>query len=157
MSRTINKNYKRKNFNKKFTSSKGDAIASNYFRRQLNEWRQASLEEHNRRCVISGETENLDIHHINVRFKDILKEAHENLNKEQHRLVTQYSIVDLTLIKQELLRLHFLYGLGVPITHNLHKKYHSIYKDEINATTFHAFVNEIRGSINEESILSNAL
>ena len=101
MSRTINRNYKRKNFNKKFTSSKGDAIASNYFRRQLNEWRQASLEEHNRRCVISGETENLDIHHINVRFKDILKEAHENLNKEVSEHFLEYVLFGHALFSND--------------------------------------------------------
>lgn len=146
MSRRFNKR-----INKKFTSSKGDAIASNYFRRQVNEWRQASLEEHNRKCVITGDKDNLEVHHINVRFRDILKEAHANLNIEQHKLIINYSLVDLTLLKQELLRLHFQYGLGVPIAHNLHKKYHSIYKDEINSATFHAFANDIKNNNKQAS------
>lgn len=147
-----------KRINKKFTSSKGDSIASNYFRRQMEEWRQASLEEHNRKCVISGEKNNLEVHHIYIRFKDILNEAHANLNIEQHRIITNYSLVDLTLLKQELLRLHFSYGLGVSITHDLHKKYHSIYKDEINAATFHSFANDIRRKLNEseQQVLSKS-
>lgn len=147
----MSRRYNNRRINKKFTSSKGDSIASNYFRRQMEEWRQASLEEHNRKCVISGDKENLEIHHIYVRFKDILKEAHDNLNIAQHKIITNYSLVDLTLLKQELLRLHFKYGLGVPLRHDLHKKYHSIYKDEINAATFHSFANDIRGKINNES------
>lgn len=133
-----------KNFNKRFSSSSGDAVVNNYFRRHLIEWRQASFEEHNNRCIISNSTENLDVHHINVRFQDLLKEAHNNLNIKQHKVLTSYSIVDLTKVKQELLRLHFEYGLGVPINHSLHQQYHSIYKDQINSTTFHEFANNYK-------------
>lgn len=135
-----------KNFNKKFTSSTGDAVVNNYFRRHLSEWRQASLEEHNNKCIITHTTEDLDIHHLNIRFQDLLKEAHDNLNIKQHKVLTAYSIVDLTLVKQELLRLHFKYGLGVPITRKLHKQYHAIYKDDINAATFHDFAANYKNS-----------
>ena len=142
-----NKNRKpkhRKYFNKKFTSSTGDAVINNYFRRHLTEWRQASLEEYNSKCIITHTTEDLDIHHLNVTFKDIVEEAHTNLNIKPHKTLVNYSIVDLALLKDEILRLHFLYGLGVPISRKLHKQYHNIYKEDINATTFHEFANNYK-------------
>lgn len=134
----------RKNFNTKFTSSTGDAVINNYFRRHLSEWRQASLEEYNHQCIISNNKEDLDIHHLNIKFEDIVIEAHRNLNIQQHRTLTNYSLIELTQLKQEILNLHFKYGLGVPITHSLHKQYHYIYRNNINAQTFHEFSNLIK-------------
>lgn len=134
----------RKYFNKKFTSSTGDAVINNYFRRHLTEWRQASLEEYNNKCIISNTKQDLEVHHLNVRFQDIMKEAHLNLNIQQHKTLTNYTLVELTLLKDEMSRLHFKYGLGVPITHDLHKQYHKEYCNDINAETFHEFSNKIK-------------
>lgn len=134
----------RKKFNIKFTSSNGDAVINNYFRRNLTEWRQASLEEYDNKCIITHSKDNLDVHHINVTFQEIMAEAHVNLNIQQYRTLTNYSLVQLTLLKEEILRLHFKYGLGVPITHNLHKQYHFKYRNNISAETFYEFTNEIK-------------
>lgn len=142
----------RKNFNIKFTSSTGDAVINNYFRRHLTEWRQASLEEYNNECIITHSKNNLEVHHINVTFQKIIAEAHVNLNIQQYRTLTNYSLVELALLKEEILRLHFKYGLGVPITHNLHKQYHFKYRNNISAQTFHEFSNEIRLMEHNEAV-----
>lgn len=59
-------------------------------------------------------------------------------------MTASYPLTELALLKEELLRLHFKYGLGVAIDGNLHEQYHKEYHNNINGETFKEFYKKIK-------------
>ncbi len=113
-------------------------------REGLDEWKKASYEESDQQCVITGKKVDLDIHHISVKFEDLVNEAHHNLNIYYRKNRYDYSTYEIEELQKEVLRLHFQYGLGVAIYRPIHKQYHFKYRNSINTQTFHEFSNSIK-------------
>lgn len=130
---------------KPFKTMKNELGVNAYFRQALHEWKEASLEECNHKCVISGSKDQLEVHHINKTFNEIVAKAYKNLGKQFRFRRDEYYLGELDEIAEEVVRLHFIYGLGVAVTRPLHRKYHREYDNNINPKTFHEFSRKERG------------
>lgn len=139
------KYYNQKKYNpNKMGSICPNALISVYLRSFIVEWKEVSLAECNYRCVITGSKDNLEIHHFCRRYHKLIEEAHINLGIENKIMTAHYQLTELALLKEELLRLHFKYGLGVVIDGDLHEQYHKEYHNNINAETFKEFYKKIK-------------
>lgn len=104
---------------------------SEYLRHNINDWKLDSFKKHNYRCDISGNSKNLVIHHL-YNFKDIISELFEVLDIEVHSKIRDYTEAQLNILKDKCLELHYKYGLGVCLTEEFHKEFHSIYGKKDN-------------------------
>ena len=132
-----------------------NALVTVYLRNFITEWKEASLAECGNRCIITGSKDNLQIHHLSKRYKDLVIEAHENLKIENKIVTARYTLIELALLKDELLKLHFKYGLGVAINGDLHEQYHKENKDNINAESFREFYKKIKNIFTDMCVNEN--
>lgn len=96
-----------------------------YMKKSL--WTKKSFEVSNYNCVITGKNNgDLQLHHI-YGFNIILREALEILRLDTKEEIGEYTIKELNLLESTVEQLHFKYGLGVPLTKNIHDEFHSIY------------------------------
>lgn len=97
-----------------------------YLRKTIYPWKIDSLKKYNYTCDISGKNNNLIIHHL-YNFSDILKETLDIVKLPIYKNISAYTQEELELIKSTCLKLHYKYGLGICLTEDLHKEFHSIY------------------------------
>ena len=100
-----------------------------YLRRHLNEWKKDSMRKCNYKCDISGKRFQV-IHHL-YNFSDIVKETLKEVQLD-YKEIGEYTEEELSLLVETCNKLHNKYGLGVCLTENLHKEFHSIYGIENN-------------------------
>ncbi|HAT4302283.1 TPA: hypothetical protein I9089_002389 [Clostridium perfringens] len=100
-----------------------------YLRRHLNEWKRASMKSCNYKCDITGERFQV-IHHL-YNFSDIVKETLKEVQLD-YKEIGEYTEEELFLLVETCNKLHNKYGLGVCLTKDLHKEFHSIYGIENN-------------------------
>jgi hypothetical protein len=101
----------------------GVSNLNDYLRVRLNEWKFNSLKVYDFKCAISGiHTKDLEIHHL-YNFSDIVKETMEILNLPIQK-ISQYSDKELDLIEVTFNKIHDNYGLGIPLTKEIHTDYH---------------------------------
>lgn len=103
----------------------------NYLRTHISQWKQDSFKKYNYKCDITGESDDLIIHHY-YNFSDILQETMSILNLPIYQEVNKYTDKQLEQIKDKCIELHFKYGLGVCLTEKVHKEFHKIYGKENN-------------------------
>ena len=120
----------------------GERAILTALREALTEWKVASYKECKQKCVITGRTIDLDVHHVTKKFEDIAMEAFDNLNIRYRQNREDYSSFEIELLQEEVLRLHFKYGLGVVLYRPIHKFYHLRYRDDISEATFQQFVSD---------------
>lgn len=111
-----------------------------FLRGRLKEWKMESLQKHDFKCAISGSKERLEIHHFNKSFIDIFYEVLSLCNLKELSSVGEYSIEELNMLIESFDSLHRKYGLGISITHKLHKKFHSEYGRNCSLEDFENFV-----------------
>lgn len=112
-----------------------------FLRTAINPWVNEVSKMYNKRCFITGEKSNVDVHHL-YPFKLIVKETLEILNLPIHKEMNMYSKAERKLLKQTCLELHFKYGPGVVISKEIHIKFHSLYrKKNINKNDLINFIN----------------
>jgi hypothetical protein len=99
---------------------------STHLRSKLEQWKIDSFNHYNSICFISGSKSNIILHHSH-NFHKIVKETLSNLNLSVFEQISDYSVDELKMIEDECLRVHFLYGYGIPIREDLHILFHSIY------------------------------
>lgn len=125
----------------------GLSRVTKYLRRNLKEWKQKSLELNDFRCFISNNRGRLVVHHNNPDkpFYKILKETLEMTGIEPQRSIEHFTAEQLEQLKNVCSALHFKYGLGVPLTEELHAEFHITY-GYTNWTNedFESFVREKR-------------
>nr|WP_097610072.1 hypothetical protein [Bacillus cereus] len=102
---------------------------SSYLRSKLHNWKKDSLISCNHKCIITGETKNLSIHHL-YNFSSIVKEVFHRLKLPVYEKIGSYSVEQLKNIEDMLLELHNKYPLGICINKDLHKQFHNIYGKE---------------------------
>lgn len=100
-----------------------------YLRRHLNDWKKESMKFYNYRCDITGKKFEV-IHHL-YNFSDIVKETLQE-TKLSYREIGDYTEEELKLLIKTCNDIHKKYGLGVCLSENLHKEFHSIYGSENN-------------------------
>lgn len=98
----------------------------NHIRSNITKWKMDSFNIYDYRCCITGNCDNNIIHHL-VGFTYILKETLESLRYEVKNVINDYSEKELKFIEDKCLELHYKYPLGVCLTEEIHKEFHSIY------------------------------
>jgi len=99
-------------------------------RRCLSTWKKDSKKNCLNKCILT-DNENYEIHHL-ISFNDIIKEALINLNLDINSHGSKYSSDEFMLMKNEVLKLHKIYPLGVCISKDLHILFHQIYSKSNN-------------------------
>lgn len=100
-----------------------------YLRTELSPWRYKSLEAYGNKCVVTGETENLEVHHV-IPLKCIIKIALSNLGMDYKNTCNQYTKEEIFLIRDEVFKLHNEMWLGIPLCKSIHTEFHSKYNNE---------------------------
>ncbi|CAF1785027.1 hypothetical protein [Bacillus phage BUCT082] len=90
-------------------------------------WTKPSLEKYSFKCAITNSTKDLHVHHYKKNFSEIVKEALSNLSFEPQSKIGDFTVNELEQIKNECVRLHLNYGLGIPLTKKIHNLFHEIY------------------------------
>lgn len=104
---------------------------SNYLRSKVADWKLDTLKKYNFNCVLTGINDgSLVIHHL-YSFSKILEEVLINTDIELYPEVNMYNENELEILKEECIRLHNKYGLGVPVVKKLHDIFHSTQGDLI--------------------------
>lgn len=99
-----------------------------YFRSILNEWKNDSLKVYNYKCAFTGENNrDLQIHHTNENFSDIIAETLNLLKLPIHDNMLKYSDEEIKKINKCFLDLNYKHGLGIPLKRKLHKLFHVLY------------------------------
>jgi len=117
----------------------GNSEVKLYVRSYLKDWKERSLRENNYRCVISNDKKNLEVHHLIKPFYVIFQEALQLCNLPIKTKIKDYLDNELDSLISTCLSLHFSYGLGVPITKELHKEFHSVYGSDTTIENFEEF------------------
>ena len=113
-----------------------------YLRGQLAQWKLDSLQATNYTCFITGKGGTLEIHHVDKAFNLIVKESVEQLKFPIYETIGEYTEAQLDAITKKVLSEH---KLGIPLTPELHKEYHSRYGfyENVNRKTFIEFIRSV--------------
>jgi len=121
----------------------GYSTVKEYGRLCIKQWKVDSMRNCNYKCIITGGQFD-DIHHI-VSFDDIFFETIEELGFTELNNITYYSDEDILKFRNKLIENHYKYPLGVCITKEYHKLFHSIYGRGINTEeNWNEFVNSFK-------------
>ncbi|OLR24937.1 hypothetical protein [Bacillus cereus] len=119
---------------------------SAYLRERIKPWKDATRKAWGRKCVLSDDDKNIEVHHLSRNFNASVKETFESLCLPILESVNQYSELDLRNLEKRCLELHFHYGLGICLARKVHKEYHNIYgKEDGNIETFIEFAQKYYG------------
>lgn len=108
----------------------GITTLNNFLRESVADWKRDSLRKYNYRCAISNRPFEV-IHHLH-NFSKIVKETLLELNMPIHHDIGKYSDDELIKISKKCKELHYEYGLGIPLTNEIHKEFHRIYGSKNN-------------------------
>jgi len=116
-------------------------------RNNIGNWVDLVKQHCNYKCVITGETENLVVHHIRP-FREIFYNTYyyfkENYNFEIYNNVDKYQDNELILLRLFVKTIEQNHNIndGVLITEKLHKEFHNIYGTRKNTIEdFYSFLN----------------
>lgn len=98
----------------------------NYLRTHMSKWKTETLKKYNSKCDITGNDENIIIHHL-YGFDQLLQKTMEELNLPIHDEINKYTDIELKSIEDKCLEMHWKYGLGVCLSIDEHKKFHSMF------------------------------
>lgn len=118
-----------------------------YLRAQTKQWKKDSLKK-SKRCSITGNVNNLEVHHHNMSFNEIVKETFEMANLPYYEQTFKYTTEELTKVSSICLALHYKYGLGVAIAPRVHKALHDTYGPTVTPEQYKEFKTQYRASIN---------
>jgi len=131
----INNQYCEKCKNKEFRKSKkgdknhwwkgGISRISLHLRHYIGEWYAKSLQSNNYLCVITNKRAKV-VHHLYPFYK-VVEEYLEKNGLNIKNPVGYYSNDELIKIEKEFSQFHELFGLGVPLTKNVHDLFHRTY------------------------------
>ena len=102
---------------------------ADFIRHRNDEWKRLSMRNCKYKCVITGSSD-FEIHHT-YSFNLILKEAMSD-NRWIDKNIIDYSEDELEYILSIFYEYQFKYPLGVCISPEYHRLFHSIYGNRIN-------------------------
>lgn len=128
--------------NKKMTLNK-------YLRKALH---KAQWDRKDECCWITGRTDNLESHHDGKSFSWIVTSSLKNLNIPYYKYIEDYNLVDLVLIKNEVLRLHSLYAKPVTLSADIHLELHRTYGTRVSHEQLEEYCKEYQNNKNEKAV-----
>ena len=106
------------------------------------DWKKKSFNASTRKCVVTNRTQDLEIHHLNKSFAEIVREAHRELGlKEQ--VVSKYTEQELLMLEMKVRELHDRHGLGVVVNKNIHQLFHRKYGNKTTKDDFYQFKRDL--------------
>ena len=99
---------------------------NDYLRKIIDSWKTDSFKLFDYKCSITKDKKDCIIHHL-YSFSNIVKEIHELNNIDVKKCICDYTEQELDVLKDECLKLHYKYGLGVCLTKEIHKEFHKMY------------------------------
>ena len=129
---------------------------SAYMRTAVKDWWNMSVKESNYKCSITGLSGDIEVHHLNKTFNQILQEALGNTGFYELNNSGDYSSDELNTIKDEVVKLHNKYGFGVVLNKKIHKAFHYMYGSGDNTKEqFEEFLQYIKDDSVMQSILGD--
>lgn len=107
-----------------------------YLRRELE---RAGWTKKAARCYVSGRTYKLETHHSDKTFGKIVEDAHNKLKIKYQKYMTNYDIVDLAKLKNEVLKQHEQYAQAVTLNADIHLALHQRYGKNVNMAQIEEF------------------
>jgi len=95
-------------------------------RSRIEKWNKESLNFYNYECVISGETHDLDVHHL-YGFSLIFDEAVSNCNFSLGKEMKEYTEQEIDFLMEEIERLHENREIGICLYRPIHVLFHNLY------------------------------
>jgi hypothetical protein len=113
---------------------KGGLTSINHFLRGsiYEEWTKPSLAYHGFKCAITNLGNQLEVHHLNNNFSEIVKEIFSSSNLEIRQTIGEYSQSEIDQIKALCNKLHKKHGLGIPLKKEIHNLFHKVYGNKNN-------------------------
>lgn len=96
------------------------------------EWTYPSLEYYNFKCFITGKRGQLEVHHQNKNFHQIMEESLSELKMANKKVRGDFSVEELYLLKNKVLDKHRDHGFGIPVEPKLHRLFHRLYGSRNN-------------------------
>ena len=97
----------------------------NYLRGKIGIWKFDSLNSNDFKCIITNIKDNsLVVHHL-YSFAEIVRETLLETEIELYSKISMYNDLELKILEDKCLELHYKYGLGIPILKCLHDLYHN--------------------------------
>lgn len=120
-------------------------------------WKIESLARYDYKCALSNLNDGtLEVHHQNKNFSELVYETFKILNLKIEKDMSNYTEVERNLIRDTLLSLHYECGLGIPLTKNIHKKFHNIYGNRSNnLKQFNEFKNRYESGEFDDLVIGN--
>ena len=110
----------------------GISSINSYIRDRISPWIKDSYKYYGDICFITGESEDLELHH-HYNFHKIVKETFCVLSYEIKSQISEYTDEELTRIKEVALELHYKHGLGIPLRKDVHRAFHRKYGNADNS------------------------
>lgn len=129
--------------------SGGISNIKEYFRNVIQPWKVDSFKKYDYCCDITGVNNDVVIHHLH-NFADIVNEIFTECNLDMKQQVSDYTDSEIKMLEEKCLELHYKYGLGVCLSENVHKKFHSIYGNVNNTSEQY---NEFKANVLNGSII----
>lgn len=120
----------------------GNSKVIEALRNCVDSWRKQIMELYEFRCPLSGDTENLEVHHLQS-FQDVMAICSEKCNVPIFKRINEYSDYnDFVLLKETLVNYHND-DLGILISAKIHSDFHKKYGKENNTREqFDEYLNE---------------
>ena len=114
---------------------RGKTIVFNYLRGCIDSWLYDSYQFYDNKCIITGESKDLVIHHFIKTFKTIVEETVEEFGLSYEVVKKEIQEFEQNSINSNMLkdlvnavrRKHYAIGYGVPLTKDIHNEFHSKY------------------------------
>lgn len=123
-----------------------------WLREQTQDWKIASMRNHNYRCVVTNQPMDV-VHHI-YSFNLIAKEVMEILEMPILENLSDYTNEQIESMRSKCIELHDKYGLGVCLTKEIHNLYHNLYGFVNNQEQFDEFLTRYHMGEFQEHIAS---
>ena len=126
-----------------------------FMRERCMQWKIDSKMFYNNRCVITGKTTNLIVHHVIKSFVDIRNEVLEEFKIDKNSNFLEIKKETMWEIAEAIRKKHYQYGYGIPLDADLHREFHSKYGNKNN--TVEQFIEFAESKGVKLSLLDNYL
>lgn len=114
-----------------------------YLNAAIKPWRDAIYKRQNDRCRISDQYRNVDVHHVNKSFRDIVEETFAATGIEYRPYTYEYTQAELNLLSATILALHKDVR-GVLVARRIHILYHKQYGNCCTAENWKEFKSQFK-------------
>lgn len=104
----------------------GISSLASYLRGKIHKWKYDSLKANGFKCILTGLSDDLVIHHITP-FSKIVQESIESLNLPIYENINLYSEEELEGVTETCVTKHYDYGLGATLHSSVHDLFHEEY------------------------------